>query len=118
MILTCEVDPNGKDQHEAGAKLDNGKPDTSLLLMFGLALKEVAAVGTFGAAKYSRGGWQSVPDGGTRYTSALLRHLLAEDRELLDEDSGLLHASAVAWNALARLELLLREREDDPHNTG
>jgi len=108
-----EGDPDGLRQHEAGAKLDAGKPDTSLLLMFGRALTEVARVGTFGANKYSRGGWQSVKDGSTRYTAALLRHLLKEDHEEMDSDIGLLHASAVAWNALARLELILKEREDD-----
>ena len=41
-----EVDPYGKGQHDAGAKNDAGKPDASLLLMFGRALNEVAAVGT------------------------------------------------------------------------
>lgn len=108
-----EVDPYGKGQHDAGAKNDAGKPDASLLLMFGRALSEVAAVGTFGAKKYSRGGWRSVPNGSERYTAALLRHLFAEDREAIDEDIGLLHAAAVAWNALARLELILKEGESD-----
>jgi hypothetical protein len=62
-----ESDPYGKDQHEAGAKTDEGKPQASLLLLFGKALRAVARVGTFGAIKYTRGGWQSVPDGINRY---------------------------------------------------
>lgn len=106
-----EVDPDGKDQHEAGAKLDRDKPDASLLLMFGKALIAVAEIGTFGAKKYSRGGWQSVADGETRYTAALLRHLLQSGDEDYDKDSGLLHDAQIAWNALARLELRLRREE-------
>lgn len=90
-------------------KHDGGKPDLSLLLMFGLALKDVGAVGTFGAAKYSRGGWQACPDGINRYTAALLRHVMSENTELLDPESGVRHATHAAWNALARLELMLRE---------
>jgi hypothetical protein len=108
-----EEDPNGIKQHEAGAKMDSGKPDASLLLMFGKALTAVSAVGTFGARKYTRGGWQAVPDGTQRYTAALLRHLYQEHYEVLDRDSDLLHAAHAAWNALARLELMLREEEDD-----
>ena len=116
---TYEVDPHGLSQNEAGAKLDAGKPDASLLLMFGKALTEVAQVGTFGAQKYTRGGWQSVADGQNRYTAAALRHLLKENYEQRDPDSGLLHAAHAAWNALARLDLMLREEEakkDDSSN--
>jgi len=76
---------------------------------FSYALIEVAKVGTFGAKKYSRGGWQHVPNGIERYSDALWRHLLAERHELIDNDSGILHAAHLAWNSLARLELLLRE---------
>lgn len=107
-----ELDPDGIKQHDAGAKLDAGKPDCSLLLMFGKALLAVAEVGTFGAKKYSRGGWQKVAGGTTRYTAALLRHLWKEQDEDYDRDLPVLHAAQVAWNALARLELILRERED------
>lgn len=107
-----EEDPDGITQHTVGAKLDAGKPDASLLLMFGKALEEVAQVGTLGAIKYTRGGWQSVAGGRERYTAALLRHLFKEHYEDNDTDLGLLHAAQVAWNALARLELILREREN------
>lgn len=103
-----EFDPTGRLPGDAGAKLDAGKPDLSLLLDFGLALSAVGEVSTHGARKYSRGGWQAVPDGANRYTAAMLRHLLAEGREKYDEGSGLAHAAQVAWNALARLELMLR----------
>lgn len=108
-----ENDPTGRDQHEAGAKTDAGKPDLSLLLLFGRALSEVGRVGTFGAIKYSRGGWQSVPDGINRYTAAMLRHVFAENDGAMDTDLPVLHAAQVAWNALARLELMLREEKNE-----
>lgn len=102
-----EKDPYGIDRHSPGAKLDAEKPLAGVLLDFRLALAEVVQVGTFGARKYSRGGWQHVQDGYQRYTDAMLRHLLATGEH--DHDSGLLHDAQVAWNALARLELKLRE---------
>lgn len=102
-----EKDPMGFDQHAPGAKLDAGKPMASLLLDMSRALKAVAEVGTFGARKYTRGGWLEVPNGKERYTDALLRHLLEESSSTTDKDSGLRHAAHAAWNALARLELEL-----------
>jgi len=106
-----EYDPNGIDQHEPGAKLDAGKARPELIFRgFSRALLEVAKVGTYGAAKYSDDGWEHVPNGVKRYTDAMYRHLLAEHSgELLDKDTELLHAAHAAWNALARLELALRE---------
>jgi hypothetical protein len=109
---TCkkyQSDPTGRGAHEAGAKLDAGKPMAGLLGDFSLALMEVTKVGTFGANKYSRGGWQSVPEGIQRYDDALMRHKLQSYTEDLDKETGLMHDAAVAWNALARLELRLRE---------
>jgi len=106
-----EKDPNGIEQHDSGAKTDEGKPDCSLLLYFGKALRSVARVGTFGAIKYTRGGWQDVPDGVNRYTAALLRHLCDEHYETFDKDLPVRHAAQVAWNALARLELMLRKED-------
>lgn len=108
-----ESDPDGIAQHEHGAKTDSGKPDCSLLLMFGRALEAVAEVGTFGAEKYTRGGWQGVCDGIHRYTAALLRHLFKEHYEEYDMDLPVKHAAQVAWNSLARLELILREEDKD-----
>ena len=108
--MTAEADPNGKSQHEAGAKLDAGKNRLGLVLHgFSLALREVGKVGTYGAAKYTPNGWVEVPDGFDRYTDAMYRHLLAEYDNPGDQDTGLLHAAHAAWNALARLELVLRE---------
>ena len=108
-IRSAESDPTGRTAETPGAKLDAGKPDMCLLLDFGKALLAVGVVCTYGAKKYSAKGWLEVPEGRARYTSAMLRHLTAEAYEEEDE-SGLLHAQQVAWNALARLELLLRQK--------
>lgn len=106
-----ESDPHGKDQHETGAKLDADKPRLGLVLCaFANALVEVGKVGTYGAQKYTDNGWLDVPKGKARYTDALLRHVLAETNETHDPDTNLLHAAHAAWNALARLELVLRKR--------
>jgi hypothetical protein len=112
-IKAKEKDPNGIEQHDIGAKLDSGKPDCSLLGYFGLALLAVAEVGTHGAKKYTRGGWQYVDDGINRYTAAMERHFLKENYEKMDDDLPVMHAAQVAWNALARLELILREEKDE-----
>jgi hypothetical protein len=109
-----ESDPDGIDQHAPGAKTDKGKPDCSLLLYFGKALTAVSEVGTFGAEKYTRGGWQTVADGINRYTAAMLRHVLQENYEEYDRDLPVMHAAQVAWNALARLELMLRGKSEVP----
>ena len=108
-----EVDPNGIPSSLPGAKLDAGKVDVlkGAIRYFPEALKDVARLSEVGARKYSWQGWRAVPDGISRYGSALLRHLLHGD-ESIDNDTGLLHATAVAWNALARLELILAERDN------
>jgi hypothetical protein len=75
------------------------------------ALRAVIDVGEYGAKKYTVDGWQFVDAGFLRYTEAMYRHLLAENDLMYDEATDLLHAAHVAWNALARLEILLREIE-------
>jgi len=105
-----DTDPHGKNQHETGAKLDANKIRPALVLgAFPNALHHVCKVGTYGANKYSDNGWLDVPNGIERYTDAMLRHYLAEQIEELDPESELNHAAHLAWNALARLELLLRK---------
>ncbi|WP_444897912.1 dATP/dGTP diphosphohydrolase domain-containing protein [Microbulbifer sp. SSSA005] len=111
MTEAMERDPNGKDQHEPGAKCDEGKIMAGVLDDFSLALMAVAEVGTFGANKYTRGGWQQVPNGRQRYRDALWRHHLKERHETKDPETGLLHKAHKAWNALAELELELRAQQ-------
>lgn len=113
-VTTKEQDPNGKAAHELGAKLDAGKSPVfqGLLDYFPRACLEVARVSAKGAEKYAWKGWEQVPNGFARYSDALGRHVFAEGIDgLIDKDTGLLHAAQVAWNALARLELLLRDLE-------
>ena len=99
----------------AGARKDDGgKPPVyrGVLSYFPRAIASVAAVSHFGANKYAWKGWQHVPDGIDRYSDAMVRHMLLEGTdEVLDDESGLAHSAHVAWNALARLELMLREQD-------
>lgn len=94
---------------EPGVKHDSEKIRVGLMTGdFSRALFAVSAVSTFGAKKYTPHGWLTVPEGFDRYTDAMMRHLLMEQSEPLDHESQLLHAAHVAWNALARLELILQ----------
>jgi hypothetical protein len=114
MRKIVEQDPYGKNPHEPGTKLDAGKPCMyrGLINYFPRAVEAVAEISTFGASKYAWKGWETVPEGFERYSDAMVRHLAKEGKgELLDPDSGLLHAAHTAWGALARLELLMREQE-------
>lgn len=113
-IIIREADPLGKDAHEPGAKLDHGKNRLSLVIHgFARALQEVGRVGTYGANKYTANGWIDVPDGENRYTDAMYRHLLREaSGEQVDADTGIAHAAHAAWNALARLDLMLRKQAE------
>ena len=115
-----EVDPNGYNPHEPGAKLDSGKVAVGrgCLHYFPRALRAVAELSQIGAKKYAWKGWESVPDGIHRYGDALARHELCieDDYTRRDRDSGVLEVVAVAWNALARLELILREKEKEEKN--
>ena len=113
--MTLGCDPMGKDAHTPGAKLDAGKNRLGLVLGgFAAALEVVGRVGTFGADKYSDGGWLHVPRARERYTDALLRHIMRDlAGEQDDPETGLLHAAHAAWNALARLQLLLNEETEN-----
>lgn len=109
-----DIDPFGKDIKEKGAKVDAGKPAVfkGLFDYFPRACLEVARVSTKGAEKYSWKGWESVPFGIERYSDALGRHILLKNIEGdFDSDTGLLHDAQIAWNALAILEMVLREKE-------
>lgn len=106
-------DPQGKSAHDPGAKLDDGKVTLALSLgYFYNALGGVNQVSLFGAKKYTPFGWLEVPNAIERYTEADLRHIAAElSGEDIDQESGLLHAQHHAWNALARLELMIKENK-------
>lgn len=100
-----------KNLHRPGVKNDTGKPRAGLVLKdFSRALMAVSEVGTFGAEKYTERGWVTVENGVERYTDAMVRHLLDEAQgQVFDDESELAHSAHAAWNALARLELTLRQ---------
>lgn len=101
-------------QAKGAIKYDGGKPSLfqGTIDYFPRALEAVGRVSTFGASKYAWKGWEGVDNGFLRYSDAMVRHLIEEGKgERIDPDSGLLHAAHVAWGALARLELMLRENQ-------
>jgi hypothetical protein len=114
-----QQDPNGLPASAPGAKLDGTKVMAELTLDgFARALMAVAEVSTYGANKYSPGGWQHVTDGQTRYRRAGDRHRLTRGYELRDPESQMLHLAHEAWNRLAELELYLRATAGEARHTG
>ena len=98
----------------SGKKYDQDKAPLvqGCLHYFPNALLAVAMVSKFGATKYnvpySDKNWKAVEEGYERYSDADGRHLLGDAIDgLYDPDSDLLHAAHHAWDALARLQLLL-----------
>lgn len=103
------------DNVAVGHKDDNGK------LRFGLILKsmaicvvELVKLAEFGAKRYGEDNWQEAENGADRYMEGLLRHL---NEEYLhgpgaiddgEQGSQLLHATAIAWNAMAYLWFVLK----------
>jgi hypothetical protein len=112
-VKPAEADPTGRTANTPGAKLDAGKVRPSLVIEgMARAIFSVSKIATFGAAKYTPGGWVIVPNGQERYADAGYRHLLKRAMgELNDPDSEELHLAHEAWNALAKLDLYLREQE-------
>jgi hypothetical protein len=104
-----------KARPEGGMKFDGGKHRWTLVLKgMDKALRGVVAVATFGAVKYAADSWQNVEGAQVRYEDGLHRHLDAIHQYgwgSVDEDSGLLHAFHLAWNALALAWFAARDAE-------
>ncbi|MCK5709017.1 MAG: hypothetical protein KAI07_00640 [Deltaproteobacteria bacterium] len=84
-------------KNPSGTKYDHGKEQWDLLPLN--LLTGLVKVLTFGAWKYCRNGWQSVPDAENRYFSALMRHLSAyQSGERYDKESGLNHLAHAMCN--------------------
>jgi hypothetical protein len=93
-------------------KYDNGKSPVfqGFIQYFPNSMKAVAFVSFYGKEKYE------VPFGEknflglpiSRLTDADARHLLDEVDELYDPETSMLHAAQHAWEAMARLEVMLR----------
>lgn len=101
-------DPSGE-----GRK--NGKVRVELFLA-GMpnAVMEIGKVMTWAleGKGYKEGDFLHVPDAATKYRGAMYRHDLKELMgQETDDESGLLHAVHTAWNAMARLEVILREKK-------
>lgn len=97
-----------------GKKFDADKAPLlqGCLAYFPKALFAVASVSAYGAKKYAvpyhDRNWMRLKDAFNRYGDGDARHLVYEHIDgLYDPESQLLHAAHHAWNALARLELLL-----------
>ena len=91
-----------------GIKYDNNKPRLAEMIVdFAPELEELCKVWEFGANKYSKSNWKLVENGFDRYSNALVRHLVAEDKCLFDDESKLLHAAHIAFNSLARMHFIL-----------
>ena len=87
---------------------------------FPRALRHVAVISAGGAAKYDWNGWADVADGVARYRDACSRHDNAHAAgEVFDPDHSrycsepVRHLGQKVWNALAELELVLREEENE-----
>jgi hypothetical protein len=92
--------------NDAGIKYDQGKPRMDLLPMDGLL--EIAKVLTFGAGKYGDRNWEKGIDP-QRLRAAQMRHDAAvEMGEEVDPESGLMHVTHKACDALMELTLRLR----------
>ena len=87
-----------KERNKPGVKDDAQKLNYELIPPE--AIKGLAQVLTFGANKYTRNGWQIVPDARDRYTGALMRHLEAwRSGEMIDPETGINHMYHVLCNA-------------------
>ena len=115
-VFVCGDNPAKPIQSQYfGVKHDKGKNRLGLVLGgFARALQEVGRVGTSGAKIYGDNNWIELTDGEERYYDAMFRHVLKEAAgQKLDVDSGMYHAAHIAWNALARLDLMLRRKEQE-----
>jgi len=112
--LVGETAPGNQDPSLGGVKFDHGKPNVADMLSgFAHALQAVSRLYDHGGDKYAEGNWAYVEGGVIRYSNAMQRHYLDETIDGdIDKKSGELHATAVAWNALCRLELMLRGEKD------
>ena len=108
-----EISPSTTPKFNAGIKYDSNKLRMGEMIKdFKVPLESLCEVWTFGANKYEKSNWKLLDNGIDRYTNALVRHLVAEEDCMYDDESKLLHASHIAFNALARLYFIIKEIQD------
>ena len=86
--------------HVPGVKDDSSKMRPTLLPV--AALEAALEVLEYGAKKYSKNGWRSVPNARERYTDALVRHLweYLKNPMSVDPESGILNVRHMLCNAI------------------
>ncbi len=116
--ITPEVEER---MSQAGKKWDDGKAPLyqGLFQYFPDALNAVSQDSRYGKVKYDLTyddiNWMRVEEGFNKYSDAMLRHVANEfkegpwDLEAQELGFDILHATMVAWNSLARLQLLITE---------
>lgn len=99
-----------------GKKADTGKApvEQGFVQYFPRAIEAVALISAYGAKKYdvpySDKNWERVENGLGRYADGRSRHITGEYKDgPHDPESEFLHAAHAAWNAMAYLELMLRD---------
>ena len=99
------------------AKYTKDQPARGCILRFPRALIEVSRVSVPGTEKHGVPlddlSYLDLPDADTLFVEAELRHMLAPSLTgtEIDPDFGLAHKAHKAWNALADLEVYLRNKE-------
>lgn len=93
-----------KCKKEGGMKNDRKDGKIRLELVPMAEIEDIAKLYTIGAEKYADNSWKEIENGFERYRAALLRHMIAYMKgERFDDETGINHITAVAWNAIAML---------------
>lgn len=89
-------------KHDAGKAEYDLMPDD--------AEESVVRVLTYGARKYARDNWRTVPEGKRRYYAACRRHLKAwRSGELIDSESGERHLAHAVCSLMFLLQLEIED---------
>lgn len=114
---TGKMNVEGAVHIPVGIKYDKEKRRLAEMIVdFAPEIEELCKVWEFGANKYSKSNWKLVENGYDRYSNALIRHLIAEDKDYYDDESKLLHAAHIAFNALARMHFILQGKVEPKYS--
>lgn len=108
-----EPAPKVADTSKEGRKIGKVRMDLVMQDM-PRAIEALARVMTWAleVKGYKESDWLEVPDGINKYHGGMHRHDNKECRgQEFDEESGFEHAIHTAWNAMTRVELILRKKE-------